>query len=98
MVPIASRGRSISAAAQSLAKAFKGSREFLTKEPEVALDPTSSADHHVVGTGETLRWHDFAGECAETALHPVADHGAADLFGDRKTYAHCRIRIFAITD
>lgn len=98
MAQVASRGLSISTAAQSLVKAFKGTRELLTKKPEVALDPASSPDHHVVGPGEALRWYDFAGERAETALHSVADHGAADLLGDGKTNAHCGIRIFAITD
>lgn len=98
MAPIASRGQSQSAAARSLVKAFEGTREFLAKQSEFALDPASSSDHHVVGAGEAQCWHEFARESPETAFHSVADHGAADLLGDRKTNAHCRIRIFAITD
>ena len=41
---------------------------------------------------------DFARKVAQAALHPVADHGTADLLGDGEADAHRRVVIAAVAD
>ena len=72
--------------------------ELGAKQAVVAFNAFRAADHHMVGTGEALDWHDLAGERAETALHTIANDSAADLLGDRKADANGGIRIFPIAN
>jgi hypothetical protein len=52
----------------------------------------------MVGTSETLLWHDFACESPEAALHPIADNGPADLLRDSETHAHRRVGVLPLAD
>jgi hypothetical protein len=65
---------------------------------EISLDPFCAADHHMIRAGKAFGRHNLTGKRAEAALHPVADHRSADLFGDGETDAHCRVRILAVAD
>jgi hypothetical protein len=52
----------------------------------------------MIGTCDSMIGQYFAGEGAETALHPVADDRVADLLGDREADAHRHFVIAARTD
>ena len=40
----------------------------------------------------------LAGERAQAAFHPVADHGAADFPGDGEANANCRVAVGTVAD
>ena len=52
----------------------------------------------MVGAGNAEFGQGFAGEGAETALHPIADDGIADLLGHGEADAHRRIVVAARAD
>jgi hypothetical protein len=98
MAPIANRGQSRSVAARSFSQTIQSGRQICSKKREIALDSTTSANHHMVRASDPFCRHDFASEGPKAALHSISDHGTADLFGNGKTDAHGGIRVFAITD
>jgi hypothetical protein len=81
-----------------LAQPVECACELAPEQSEVALDAVRSADHYMIRAGDTLCGHDLAGEGAEAALHPVADHGAADLLGDGEADAHAWIIVLAVSN
>jgi hypothetical protein len=81
-----------------VAQPVERSGKLAPEQSEVALDAVRSADHYMIRAGDTLCGHDLAGEGAEAALHPVADHGAADLLGHGEADAHPRIIVLAVAD
>ena len=81
-----------------MAESFKRGRKVAAKLAEAALDPAGAADQHMVGAGQPLGRHEFAGEGSKAALHAIADDRIADLLGDGETNAHHRVAIFAVTD
>jgi hypothetical protein len=52
----------------------------------------------MIGAGEPLERQDFPRKRTQAALHAVAHHGAADLFGDGKADADERIGILSVAD
>ena len=77
---------------------LKRARQLLPETLEVSLDSAGTADQHMVGAGDALHRQEFAGERAQSALHPVADHRSADFPGDGETDADRRIAIGAVAD
>jgi hypothetical protein len=52
----------------------------------------------MIGADEAVGGNQFAGECPESALHPVADDRAANLLGDCEADSLQRIAILAVAN
>src|SRR5436190_23570857 len=98
MGPFATPWRSGRASVQSPTQPVQRDFEIRPELAVVALDSADSANHHMVGTGKALGWHDLPRKRTEAALHAVADDGAADLPGHGKADAHRWIGILAVAD
>lgn len=96
MAPAASRGISRSEAGRSFGDTPECPRKVLAQHVEIALDPTASADYHMVGPGKAALDYHFARQRPETALHPVSDDGIADLAGDSETYPAEQVAVLAV--
>ena len=62
--------------------------QFNTQLGKITLDPTVTADQHMIVRGEPLLRQQFAQQRAKSPLHPVADHRVADFLGDSDAIAH----------
>jgi hypothetical protein len=74
-------------------------KSFLKLGPKqriIALHATFPTDQHMISTGNGVLRQNLAYEGAKTALHPVTDNSAADLFRNCNTYARHGITITAI--
>jgi hypothetical protein len=95
----ASLSRPGSAGARSFpAKPVERGGKFVAKFRIIALDALGAADHYMVGARKPFSRDDLAGDGAQAALHPVANDGSADLFGNGEPDAHAQVRIFAVAD
>jgi hypothetical protein len=52
----------------------------------------------MVGARDSAGRQELAGHCAKPALHPVADHSAADFLGDREADALGWVPVAAVAD
>ena len=72
--------------------------EFGAEQAVISLNALGTANHDVVGTGKPLDGHDLAGKRAKTALHSIANDGAANFLGDGDAHANGWIQILAVAD
>jgi hypothetical protein len=77
---------------------LQGTRQFLPKQREFALDPGGAADHHMIRSGKAMHGNDFAGERAETSFHSVTGDRISDSAADGETDSLQRILVLSIAD
>ena len=72
--------------------------EIADESGVIAGERSGAADEDMIGTRYAIFRVQLTGERTETPLDPVADHGVADLLGDREAHAGGRIAIATRAD
>ena len=66
----------------ALGSTFKGHQHLGAQQAKVTLNPTFTPDQNVIVAGQAMAGQQFTNQRTKPALHPVANHGIADFFGD----------------
>ncbi len=62
--------------------------QFGAEQREITLHPAFAPDQYVIGGGKAVGREQPAQQFTKPPLHPVADNGVADSFGDGDPEAH----------
>ena len=72
--------------------------QFVAEQGKVTLYAARPPDQHMIGTGFAAGEDQCARQAAKPALHPVANDGIANFFGDSDAKPDRRIAVFPVTD
>lgn len=79
-------------------KPIERADELGAEKAKIAFDAFASSDHHMVCAWETLLGYNLTGQRAETTLHAISYHGAADFLCNGEANTHERVTILAVAD